>query len=91
MSAPTTIDADARARCRAQTPFRRGNSEADEQREGEVPVPCPRTHDHPNLPLQTWDSLEPTAKKAGSHGVHAYSWAKKYAVVMSRSSYTMMV
>ena len=33
--------------------------------------------------LQTWDSLEPAAKKAGSHGGHAYSWAKKYAVVMS--------
>ena len=33
--------------------------------------------------MQTWDSLEPKAKKKGSHGGHAYNWAKKYAVIMS--------
>ena len=27
--------------------------------------------------------MEPTARKASSHGGHAYNWAKKYAVVMS--------
>ena len=33
--------------------------------------------------METWNSLEPKAKKTGSHGGHAYNWAKKYAVVMS--------
>ena len=33
--------------------------------------------------MQTWNSLEPKAKKTGSHGGHAYNWAKKYAVVIS--------
>ena len=33
--------------------------------------------------ILTWDSLEPKAKKKGSHGGHAYNWAKKYAVIMS--------
>ena len=33
--------------------------------------------------METWNSLEPKAKKTGSHGGHAYNWAKKYAVVIS--------
>jgi len=40
-----------RCPCRAQTPFRRTGSGADERREGEVPVPfASDTYYHPNLP-----------------------------------------
>ena len=41
------------------------------------------THSASLTCMQTWNSLDPKAKKTGSHSGHAYNWAKKYAVVMS--------
>ena len=71
---------------RAQTPFPRTGSGADERREGKSHSSFRKRRILPSkleTCLQTWDSLEPKAKKAGSHAGHAYGWAKRYAVVMS--------
>ena len=81
MSVPTTTDAAARAEHKrlfdAEVQKRMSSVKAKSQFLAQA------THTTILTCLQTWDSLEPAAKKAGSHGGHAYSWAKKYAVVMS--------
>ena len=77
MSAPTTTDDAARAEHKrlfdAQVQKRMSGVKEKSQ------FLTQATHSA----ILTWDSLEPKAKKKGSHGGHAYNWAKKYAVIMS--------
>ena len=81
MSAPTTTDDAARAEHKrlfdAQVQKRMSGVKEKSQFLTQV------THSAILTCMQTWDSLEPKAKKKGSHGGHAYNWAKKYAVIMS--------
>ena len=81
MSAPTTTDDAARAEHKrlfdAQVQKRMSGVNEKSQ------FLTQATHSAILTCMQTWDSLEPKAKKKGSHGGHAYNWAKKYAVIMS--------
>ena len=81
MSAPTTTDAAARAEHK-----RRFDAQVQKRMSGvneKSQFLTQATHSAILTCMQTWDSLEPKAKKKGSHGGHAYNWAKKYAVIMS--------
>ena len=81
MSAPTTTDDAARAEHKrlfdAQVQKRMSGVNEKSQ------FLTQATHSAILTCMQTWNSLEPKAKKKGSHGGHAYNWAKKYAVIMS--------